>query len=214
MRKIGFLFIVIAIGVGLLLPWAQLNFQGEEIAQVKFEYFNTTSSSENQPLESSKPPPENTVLLKRSDNPVRIRFFAEYKIGGLLPPVKIPMTVKLSDKDGTLIGAIISFSTKGHGGGPDQPKVRSGTNVDVTVQNDGLHKLHLSFAPNKNNNGIISPDVERITASFIANASSVNTDYRIPALILAFVGGYLIVRSRKKRGDSEPKKPRWGRGVS
>ncbi len=200
MKKLGLLLIAIAIVIGLLLPWAQLNFEGEEIAQVNFPDFNQTSLSEG------------TVLLKTDDNPVRIRFFAEYKVGGLLPPLKIPVTVKLSDKDGTLIGAIISFSTKGHGGGPDQPKVRSGTNIDVSVQNDGLHKLQLEFAPNKNNNGIINPDVDNITATFIANASPVNQPYKIPAVILAMVGFYLIVRSRKKRKDTHIK-PRWGRGA-
>ena len=200
MKKLGLLLIAIAIAIGLLLPWAQLNFEGEEIAQVNFPDFNQTSLSEG------------TVLLKTDDNPVRIRFFAEYKVGGLLPPLKIPVTVKLSDKDGTLIGAIISFSTKGHGGGPDQPKVRSGTNIDVSVQNDGLHKLQLEFAPNKNNNGIINPDLDNITATFIANASPVNQPYKIPAVILAMVGFYLIVRSRKKRKDTHIK-PRWGRGA-
>lgn len=200
MKKLGLLLIAIAIAIGLLLPWAQLNFEGEEIAQVNFPDFNQTSLNEG------------TVLLKTDDNPVRIRFFAEYKVGGLLPPLKIPVTVKLSDKDGTLIGAIISFSTKGHGGGPDQPKVRSGTNIDVSVQNDGLHKLQLEFAPNKNNNGIINPDVDNITATFIANASPVNQPYKIPAVILAMVGFYLIVRSRKKTKDTH-KKPRWGCGA-
>ena len=199
MRIIGFLFIIAGIVVGLLLPWAQLNFDGEEIAELKFASFNQTGAGEA------------TVLLKAADNPVRIRFFAEYKVGGLLPPLKIPIQVKLSDKDGTLVGAIISFSTKGHGGGPDQPRVRSGNNIDVTVQNDGLHKLQLEFAPNKNNNGIEKPDIDTITASFIANASPVIDDYKIPAAILALVGFYLILRSRRRR-DQPPNKPRWGRG--
>lgn len=201
MRTLGFLLIAIALGIGLLLPWAQLNFEGEEVAQINFPDFNRAAINEG------------TVLLKTADNPVRIRFSAKYKVGGLLPPLKIPVTVKLSDKDGTLVGAIISFSTKGHGGGPDQPLVRSGTNIDVTVQNDGLHKLQLEFAPNKNDNGIAKPDVDLITASFVGNASSVSEDYQIPALILGLVGFYLIIRSRRKKRNDEPKKPRWGRGA-
>jgi hypothetical protein len=168
-------------------------------AELRFPAFNQKGTGEA------------TVLLKVTDNPVRIRFSAQYKVDGLLPPIKIPIQVKLRDKDGTLVGAIISFSTKGHGGGPDQPKVRSGTNLEVKVQNDGLHKLELSFAPNKNNNGIEKPDIDTITASFIANASAVNDSYKIPAAILALVGFYLIIRSR--RGDKkETKKYRWGRG--
>lgn len=198
MKKLGFLFIVMGIAIGLLLPWAQLNFQGGEVAELSFPAFNQKGSGEA------------TVLLKVADNPVRLRFSAQYKVDGLLPPIKIPIEVKLSDKDGTLIGAIISFSTKGHGGGPDQPKVRSGTNLEVKVQNDGLHKLQLSFAPNKNN-GIEKPDIDTITASFIANANAVNESYKIPAAILALVGFYLILRSRRGR-DEKPKKRRWGRG--
>ncbi len=199
MKKLGFLFIAMGIAIGLLLPWAQLNFEGDEIAELNFPAFNQKGSGEA------------TVFLKAADNPVRIRFSAQYKVDGLLPPINIPIEVKLSDKDGTLVGAIISFSTKGHGGGPDQPKVRSGTNLEVKVQNDGLHKLQLSFAPNKNNNGIEKPDIDTISASFIANASTINESYKIPAAILALVGVYLILRSRRGR-KKEPKKFRWGRG--
>ena len=201
MKKLGFLFIVIAIAIGLLLPWVQLNFEGEEIAELRFPQFNQTGSGEG------------TVLLKAADNPLRIRFAAQYKVDGLLPPLKIPVEVKLSDKDGTLIGAIIAFSTKGHGGGPDQPKVANSNALDVTVQNDGLHKIQLKFAPNKNNNGIKNPDVDFITASFVANANVVNDAYKIPAAILALVGFYLIIRSRKAPSGNL-KKTRWGRDAS
>ncbi len=199
MRKIGFLLIAIAIVIGLLLPWAQLNFEGDRVAELDFANFNQAGQGEG------------TVLLTKADNPIRIRFHARYKIAGLLPPVKIPVQVKLSDKDGTLVGAIISFPTNGIDAGTEQSKVRSGTNLDVTIQNDGLHKLQIEFASNKNDNGISMPDVENITATFVANSSAVNETLQIPALILALLGFYLVVRS-KRRGNAPPKKRRWGRG--
>lgn len=198
MRTVGFLFIFIGAAIGLLLPWYQLNFLGKEISEIPFEQFNRTGAGEG------------TVLLKTDDNPVRVRFFAKYKVGGLLPPVEIPVQVKLSDKDGTLLGAIISFPTQGRDTGPEQGKVRSGTSLDLTIQNDGLHKLELSFAKNSNDNGITRPDVERITASFIGNAGVINETYRLPAIILAVLGFYLVVRSRRVDKNG-PKKMRWGR---
>jgi len=202
MKKLGFLFVLIALGVGVLLPWAQLNFEGEEVASLTFPNFNIIGGGEQ------------TFLLKQADNPMRIRFSANYKVGGLLPPLEVPIQVKLSDKDGTLVAAIISFPTKARDSGPEQATVRSGTNLNVKLQNDGLHKLQLVFAPNNNNRGIKNPDVESIKASFIADAGAVNDSYQLPALILGLVGFYLIVRSRKQRKENAPKKHRWGRGAS
>jgi hypothetical protein len=200
MKKIGLLLIVIALSIGLVLPWAKLNFDENVVSEVSFPEFHKTGKAEQ------------TVLLTKADNPLRIRFVARYKVGGLLPPVKIPLQVKLSDRDGTLIGAIISFPTNGIDTGTEQPKTRSGTHLLATVQHDGLHKLEIEFAPNKNNNGIEKPDVDVITASFVANAAPVENQYQIPALILGLLGFYLLIRSRrsgKSKAKSQPHK--WGR---
>lgn len=203
MKQLGLILIAIAIGVGLILPWAQLNFEGEEAASIEFADFHKQGKGEG------------TVLLKREDNPLRIRFSAKYINDALLPPVKIPVIVKLSDRNGTLIGSIISFPTQGRVSGPEQEAVRAGSNLDATIENDGLHKLELEFAPNKNDGGIKIPAVSYITASFVANAKPLNNDYKIPALFLGLLGFYLIVRSRKnKKGGngSNSNKPKWGRG--
>lgn len=201
MKKIGFIMIALALVIGLLLPWVQLNFfDGEEITSVEFTSFNQT------------PVHESTVLLKTADNPVRLRFFAKYKVAGLLPPVKVPVQLKVSDKNGTLLGAIISFPTDGRGSAPEQQKVTSGSNVLLNVQNDGLHKIELSFAPNKNDNGITNPDVDSIRMTFIGNAVQISDEYKIPAAVLAILGFYLIIRSRRNK-PTTPKKPRWGRGA-
>jgi len=197
-RNIGFLLIAFAVIFGLVLPWAQLNFDGDEIASLEFDNFNRTALHEN------------TVLLTRADNPVRLRFFARYKIDGLLPPVKVPIQVKVSDKAGTLLGAIVSFPTDGRGAGPEQPPVTSGTSILLNVQNDGLHKLELAFAPNRNNNGIATPDVDGITVTFIGNASEILSEYRIPIALSGLLGVYLIMRSKRK-GKGPPAKPQWGR---
>lgn len=198
MKKLGFLLIVIALCIGLLLPWANLNFNENVVSEISFPDFHKTGKAEQ------------TVLLTKADNPLRIRFRAKYKIGGLLPPVKIPVQVKLSDRDGTLIGAIISFPTNGIDTGTEQPKARSGTHLLATVQHDGLHKLELEFAPNKNNNGIEKPDVDTITVSFVANAEPLDNQFQLPALILGLLGFYLIIRSRRK-SKPKAKTHKWGR---
>ena len=201
MKKLGFIFITLAILIGLILPWAKLNFTGNEIGTLTFPNFRGDGIKTQ------------SLLIRKEDSPVRVRFRAKYKVGGLLPPVKIPITVKVSDIAGTLIGTIISFPTNGFETGPEQPKVRGSSPLVFEIQNDGLHHLNLSFAKNKNNGNILKPDVEEISATFIANSAELQTPYKIPAAILGMLGLDLIVRSRKK-GNTKPKMPRWGRGGS
>jgi len=200
MRNIGFLLIALSAIFGLVLPWAQINFDGDDIASLEFENFNRKALHEN------------TVLLTQDDNPVRLRFFARYKIDGLLPPIKVPIQVKVSDRQGTLLAAIISFPTDGRGTGPEQSRVTSGTSILLNVQNEGLHKLELAFAPNRNDNGIASPDVDAITVTFVGNASEILSEYRIPIILAGVLGVYLVVRSKRNK-KSLPAKPRWGRGA-
>lgn len=209
MRMLGILLIVIAVGIGLILPWAQINLEGEEVATLEFPGF------------SRKGKGEGTVLLQTQDNPLRIRFSIRYLNDALLPPVKIPVFAKVSDRNGTLIGTVISFPTQGRSTGPEQDVIRAGSSLDLVIQNNGLHKLELERAPNNGDNGISNPAIESITARFIANASPVNDQYKIPALILGLTGFYLLVRSRRRkdggddsRGDPPKPKPRWGRGAA
>lgn len=201
MKKLGFLLILIGLVVGILLPLAQVKFSGTEITTLSFADFRD-DGSESQSL-----------LIREEDNPVRINFRARYKVGAQLPPVKLPITVKISDADGTLIGTIISFKTDGFETGPELPKVVGSQSLVFDVQNDGLHRISMAFAPQPGNSNILMPDVAEITAKFIANTSEQENPYRIPAAVLGILGFYLIVRS--KRGNkSEPRKRRWGRSGS
>jgi hypothetical protein len=201
MKKLGFLFILIGLVVGILLPLAQVKLSGTEITTLSFADFrNEGTETQN-------------LLIRKEDNPVRINFRARYKVGAQLPPVKLPITVKISDADGTLIGTIISFKTDGFETGPEQPKVAGSQSLVFDVQNDGLHLVSMAFAPQPGNSNVLRPDVEEITAKFIANTSEQENPYRIPAAVLGILGFYLIVRSRRGQ-KREPKKHRWGRGGS
>lgn len=199
MKKLGLLLILIAVGVGILMPLAQVKLSGTEITTLTFSDFRDDGVKTQ------------NLLIRKEDNPVRINFRAKYKVGAQLPPVKLPVTVKLSDADGTLIGTIISFKTDGFETGPEQPKVAGSKSLVFDVQNDGLHSISMAFAPQPANSNILNPDVEEITAKFIANTSEQENPYTIPAAVLGILGFYLIVRSRKGK-QREPKKHRWGRG--
>lgn len=201
MKKLGFLLILIGVVVGLLMPLAQVKLSGTEITTLSFADFRD-DGVESQDL-----------LIRKEDNPVRINFRAKYKVGAQLPPLKLPITVKISDVDGTLIGTIISFKTDGFDTGPEQPKAAGSQSLVFDVQNDGLHRISMAFATQPGNSNILKPDVEEITAKFIANTSEEENPYKIPAAVLGILGFYLIVRSRRGQ-KREPKKHRWGRGGS
>jgi len=201
MKKLGFLLILIAVGVGILMPLAQVKFSGTEITTLTFADFR---------VEGVK---AQNLLIRKEDNPVRINFRAKYKVGAQLPPVKLPITVKISDADGTLIGTVISFKTDGFNTGPEQPKVAGSQSIVFDVQNEGLHRISMAFAPQPANSNILKPDVEEITAKFIANTSEQENPYKIPAAVMGILGFYLIVRSKRGKKD-QIIKPRWGRGGS
>jgi len=198
MKKLGFLLILIALCVGVLMPLVQVKLSGTEIITLSFSNFRGDGVKAQ------------NLLIRKEDNPVRINFRAKYKVGAKLPPVKLPITVKISDTDGTLIGTIISFKTDGFDTGPEQPKVAGSQSLVFDVQNEGLHRISMEFAPQPANSNILQPDVEEITAKFIANTSEQENPYKIPAAVLGLLGFYLIVRSRRHK-KSEPKKRRWGR---
>lgn len=201
MKKLGIVLILIALGIGVLMPLLQVKYSGTEITTLSFSDIRSGGGEAQ------------TLLIRKEDTPVRINFRARYKVGAQLPPVKLPVTVKVSDADGTLIGTIISFKTDGFDTGPEQPKVAGSQSLVFEVQNEGLHRISMEFAPQPGNSNILRPDVEEITAKFIANTNDEDNPYRIPAAVLGILGFYLIVRSRRgKKGG--PKKLRWGRGAS
>ena len=96
-RTVGLLLIAAGIGLGALWPWAQLKFLGRELQMLEFD------QPRNTPSEPA------VINLSRGDNPVRMRFRANYLQDGKLPPVKIPIRVVIRDKDGVFLSGIISF---------------------------------------------------------------------------------------------------------
>ncbi len=198
LKKFGILFILAGFALGLLYPWAKVNFLGEQITEVQLTNldFNAQQTA--------------TLTLTKADNPVRARFFVKYKRDAYLPPLKIPVIARINDSKGALIAGIISFPTDGHTTGPELGKVRSGNSLDFEVENDGLHQLVMELAPNANAGLVKKPDIANITVKFVANAASKDNPYQIWAIMLGVLGVYLFLRGRRKRKNNSMRK--WGRG--
>ncbi len=199
MKFVAFIMIAAGIAIGALWPWVQLNYMGRDLGSLKFQQPRPEAQSHE------------SLVLTRDDNPVRIRFRAIYMLEAKLPPVKIPVKVVISDRQGTFLSGVISFSTKGLGTGPERPTVRAGTPLEFSVINDGEHTIELSLAENPNDGGILIPDIDHVTASVIANASELDENYKALAAILALCGFYVLVRSRRSRKKVADKPNHWGR---
>lgn len=156
-----------------------------------------------------------TLPLNREDNPIRVRFQIAYKPDGALPPVKIPIKVVITDRDGTLLTGTVSFPTSGRETGPEQPKVRSGTLLNFDVINDGEHELFLELAPNPNDGGITRPAIDGVEVAVVKNAANIRDDYKALAAVMALAGFYILIRSRGRKRKSKDEKTgqrKWGRG--
>jgi len=201
MRIVGVLFLLAGLGIGVLWPWAQIQFGGNEL--VKLEFAQVRDGGEVLNFRATK-----------ADNPLRIRFQAKYLVGAKLPPVKIPVKVLITDREGTLLTGVISFPTQGIDTGPEQEQVRGSQSLNFDVLNDGEHQLALALASNPNDGGIVRPDIDGVSATVVANAPEINDDYKALSAVLALVGFYLFMRSRRRKGDKGQIDPptKWGRG--
>ncbi|MEO1143666.1 MAG: hypothetical protein AAFW66_15215, partial [Pseudomonadota bacterium] len=72
MKRIGICLVFAGIALGLLWPWYQLNFYGEEIAKLNFSNLRDGTAIHAD------------VDLNKQDNKVRIRFLAYYQVDGKL----------------------------------------------------------------------------------------------------------------------------------
>lgn len=201
MRSLGLVLILAAIAVGLVWPWAQINLQGRAIETLQFGNLQG-------PIVERR-----TLDLTENDNPVRARFQASFVPGGALPPLKLPVKVVITDRDGTLLTGVISFPTNSRNTGPENVTVSAGTMLNFNTINDGPHEMFLELAPNPDDGGISRPALEGISVSFVGNAPQLRDDYKALAAVMALAGFYLLVRSRrKKKKDGETPPPNWGRG--
>ena len=201
MRAIGIIMFLAGLVLGFLWPWVQLNFGGEELEKLQFTQLR--SGGEVISFHATK-----------ADNPLRIRFQIKYLIGATLPPQKIPMKVLITDREGALLTGVISFNTQGIEAGPEQGKIRGSKSLNFEVLNEGEHQLALSLAPNPNDGGIARPDIDTVTATVVAKAPALSDDYKALAAVLALLGFYLFMRSKRRRKDDSKNAPppQWGRG--
>ena len=202
MRAIGFALIVIAAAIGALWPWVQLNFFGNKIKDFELDQIQNGRVWQH------------VIQLSETDNPVRLRLRASYIVDAKLPPLKVPVKVDISDKEGPLLTGILSFPTQGITTGPDQDPVRGSQALKFNVINDGDHALLVSLAPNPNDGGIATPAISSISASVVGNAPELNDDHKALAAIVGLSGLYLIIRFRRKKSarGAQAGKRKWGRG--
>ncbi|MEM8650670.1 MAG: hypothetical protein AAGF54_09095 [Pseudomonadota bacterium] len=204
MKRIGICLVFAGIALGLLWPWYQLNFYGEEFAKLNFSNLRDGTAIHAD------------VDLNKQNNKVRIRFLAYYQVDGKLPPVKLPVKVSINDPVGPFLTGRISFPTNGNFSGPEQPKVAGSNSLEFDVLNDGPHRVTLQLAPNPNPGQFSKPDIEKVIATVVANAPEVQEDYKVLSVVLALTGVYFIIRGRRRKSadnnNDKSSNKKWGRG--
>lgn len=206
MRKFAVLCILLGIGLAALLPWAQSNLSGNEVAMLSVYERNGTGWQSG------------TVTLSRDDNPVRVRINAKYLVDAKLPPNGLPITIRVSGTDGVVLDGTVSLSTNLQGSAPEQEKTVRSTAPVFAIAEAGEYLIEVNLAPNAADSGVLDPGLSSVSVSVIGNAVDADNEYQMPGIVLAIFGVYLLMRSRHrksgvvKNSPAGESKSRWGRG--
>ncbi len=200
MRVVAFLLLIGGVAAGVIWPWIQMNWMGDPIGELTLYERNSGWQ-------------DITIVLSIAENPVRMRFEARTLPDGKLPPINIPIAVRIRDADGPLVAAIINLPAKGRETGPEGGLISGVSSPVFRVQKTGEHVLTAAFAPNPNDGNITKPDLASVKVTFIANAAEPDETHKVPAAVAVLFGVYLLFRTRKRKKRKEkPEDMKWGRG--
>ncbi|MGB7336255.1 MAG: hypothetical protein WBD01_10750 [Salaquimonas sp.] len=207
MRKIGFLLIIVGVGLAYLYPLFQEQFTGKEFARERI-FDRTKGGWQNGWREVD-------INLTEANNPVRIRLIGHVLSGNYFLNNTLPLQVNLSGANGTVLSTDLQINAREN----QNESVTNERTVQIAttefgVIEDGIYRLSVTSS--------IARDVNLnwMDAIFVSNVTVRDESFRNIGLGLMMGGLLMVMFGRKRRRLNAPnrvaeksaKKPsRWGR---
>lgn len=208
MRFLGFLILLVGLGLGYLYPLFQEQFTGKEF--VRERVFDRTSGGWKNGWRVAK------VTIKESDNPVRIRFTGHILSGNYFLNNTLPLDVVLDGADGTVLSTQLQINAREN----QNESVTNERSVQIATTEfgviaDGEYTLRVTSPITRDVN------LDWMDAIFVSQVAIRDEQFRPIGLGMMMLGLALIIFGRRRaknrskaaevKQEAERKKSRWGR---
>ena len=203
MRILAILMILGGLGAGVILPWAQSNFIGEEIHKVTL-------------YEKGGEWQGHRVALSSDQNPLKLNLRMYFVAGSKISANRVPVEVAVSGPDGIVLNGVLNVSTDVNTDSTNQNTFKSiGSPIfEIIEPGDYGIEARLGAMPDEFSGAALS--ISKVEAVVIAGAMEPLDDYKMYGIFVAFAGFYLLMRSRRNRRNQDMNTPqppqKWGRG--
>ncbi len=204
MRIIFILILLAGIGVGIAYPWAVSSFPGRELGSWRVYDRN----GQFRPVETA---------LASADAPIRVMFDLTTEGAPALSPQKIILTVTASTARRTVLAQTLSFSeSQARETSPQSPQrtYRDDAGLIADIE-DGEYQFVVGPG-DAEDIGIEAVDMVLLGGARSQDPRAQPLGFSLMAV--GFIG--LVLTLRRRRNDppdnpnSQPPRPRWGRGAS
>jgi len=199
MNKFGLLFVIAGLFLAIFYPWGQIKFTGEDIGKATI-YQRSGGGKWLQ----------HVVELDPLHNPVRIRLHGYFLPGGAFIDNAIPLTIRVSGADGTVLEGVIKLSTSSaNQHAPEKDRIVH-TRDDGTVLLSNSAPLFDIVSAGKYTIEIGSEEkvdfsLSSVDVVVLAKVTAPNTSYRWPGIALIVFGLIMLFAGRKRRKKGRKK---------
>lgn len=197
MRLFALALIVIGLGGAVLIPWYQSNFTGYEVT-TQTVYHPATG------------PTGFSLELSPKLNPLRVVLETRFQPGQKLAARTLDFQLLVSQQETTVLKARLEVPTAARGA-PEGDQITGMNSPVFPVADDGVYTI--SVTPIKSDTRQIETlaNVVSVTAKVRAKVTEPVLDFQWQGIMLAILGFYLLMRSRRRRRQDQSEGQKWGR---
>ena len=197
MRLFSLLLIVIGLGGAVLIPWYQSNFTGYEVTS------QTVYRPETGPTEFS-------LELSPRLNPLRVVLEVRFQPGQKLASRTLDFQLLVSQAETPVLKARLEVPTAARGA-PEGDQITGMNSPVFPVANDGIYTISVTPIESDARQTETLANVVSVTAKVRAKVTEPVLDFQWQGIMLAILGFYLLMRTRRQKRAEQSGEQRWGR---